>query len=373
MYKNQLIFFLFKFFAAGCAVSFFSASGKKINTFESGGMKLKIETVVEGLDIPWAFLFLPDDSLLIAEKDGRILWHKKNSSPKNLIQVSGVPKVYDGGQGGLMDLVSHPDFKKQPWLYFTYSVKESQGKTTKLARALWERGQLKNLKVLFTAEPFYSANIHFGSRLVFDKKGYMFFTVGDRRQRNLAQSIQTHNGKVFRLFDDGSIPPDNPFKGSPIWSYGHRNPQGIALRKDEIWINEHGPRGGDEINLIKKGRNYGWPVVTYGKEYIGGRIGEGYTKAGMEDPKKYYIPSIAPSSLAYYDGDLFPAWKDSFFSGALALRHLNRVSADDLSKEERLLSVLGKRIRDVRIGPDGYIYLAVENGAILKITPASGG
>ena len=369
--KRMLIFFLLKFTAFFSACSFDSAGAEKNKTFESGGMKLKIETVVEGLDIPWAFVFLPEGGLLITEKDGRILWHKKNASSKKLILVSGVPEVYDGGQGGLMDLVLHPDFKKQPWLYLTYSVKEKQGKTTKLARALWDQGSLKNFSVLFTAEPFYPANIHFGSRVVFDKKGYMFFTVGDRRQRKLAQSTKTHNGKVFRLFDDGKIPPDNPFKDSPIWSYGHRNAQGIALRKDEVWINEHGPRGGDEMNKIKKGQNYGWPVVTYGKEYIGGRIGEGYTKAGMEDPVKYYVPSIAPSSLAYYDGDLFPAWKDSFFSGALALRHLNRVSAEDLSKEERLLAFLNKRVRDVRVGPEGYIYVAVENGAILKITPRS--
>ena len=337
--------------------------------FESQGMKLTLKTVVQDLKIPWGFTFLPDGGILITEKEGKILWHKKGTPPHQVIEVSGVPKIYDGGQGGLMDIALHPQFKKTPWVYFTYSIKEKNKKTTRVSRALWDQGHLKNLEVLFTAKPYYSSIIHFGSRLVFDSKGYLFFTVGDRRNRDLAQNTHTHNGKVHRIFDNGKIPKDNPFKNSSIWSYGHRNPQGITLRKDQVWINEHGPRGGDEINLIQKGKNYGWPIVTYGKEYIGGKIGEGTSKSGMEKPKKYYIPSIAPSSLTYYSGKRYPRWTDSFFSGALVLKHLNRVSATNFSKEERLLKSLNKRVRDVRVSPDGTIYVSVESGAILKIVP----
>ena len=362
---KKIILCLFMFFVV-C-----SACAEKTQVFESMGMKLKIETVVQGLDIPWAFVFLPSGDLLITEKEGRILWWKKSAEVPSLQEIPHPLKIYDGGQGGLMDSVLHPQFKNNSYIYFTYSTQTEKGRTTQVSRARWNKGSFKNWELLFTALPYYSANIHFGSRMVFDPEGYLFFTIGDRRNRDLAQSLRTHNGKVMRIFPDGKIPEDNPFKGSALFSFGHRNPQGISLRKGEVWINEHGPRGGDEINLIKKGMNYGWPVVTYGKEYIGGKIGEGVSKQGMEDPKKYYVPSIAPSSMAYYDGPLFPAWRDHFLSGSLVLRHLNIVSAKDFSKEERVLSFLNKRVRDVRVGPEGFIYLAVEDGAILRIVPAS--
>lgn len=351
----------------------FYACSSNSNT-EQEVNEIHIEPVVENLTIPWALAFLPNGDHLITEKEGKILWHKQADPPDKFTEVQGVPEVYDGGQGGLMDLVLHPNFQKTPWVYLTYSISKDGKKTTRVSRALWDNGTLKNLQLLFTAEPWFRRNIHFGSRLVFDSKGYMFFTVGDRGNRDLAQDLSTHNGKVFRLHDDGSIPKDNPFVShnnamKEIWSYGHRNPQGLVLKGEELWAHEHGPRGGDEINLIQKGKNYGWPIITYGKEYIGGSIGEGVTKKGMEEPKKYYIPSIAPCGMAYYNGDLFPKWKNSFFSGSLVLRHLNRVSAQDLSEEERLLSSLEKRFREVRVGPDGFIYFSVEEGAIYRIIP----
>jgi len=334
----------------------------------------RIEPVVTNLKIPWALAFLPNGDHLITEKEGKILWHKKEDPPHQFTEVQGVPEVYDGGQGGLMDLVLHPDFQKTPWIYLTYSISKDGKRTTRVSRALWNNGALQKLQVLFTAQPWFKRNIHFGSRLAFDSKGYMFFTVGDRGNRDLAQDLSTHNGKVLRLHADGSVPEDNPFVSrkkamKEIWSYGHRNPQGLVFKGEELWAHEHGPRGGDEINLIQKGKNYGWPVVTYGKEYIGGSIGEGFTKKGMEDPKKYYTPSIAPCGMAYYNGSLFPMWENSFFIGSLVLLHLNRVSAQDFSDEDRLLLTLGKRFRDVRVGPDGFIYFSVEDGAIYRITP----
>ena len=343
-------------------------------TQEDQEKNYKLEVIVTGLDIPWALAFLPNGDHLITEKEGRILWHKKTDPPQKVTEVQGVPEVYDGGQGGLMDLVLHPEFKTKPWVYLTYSISKNGKKTTRVSRALWNNGVLTNLQVLFTAEPWFRRSLHFGSRLVFDSKGYMFFTVGDRGNRDLAQILSTHNGKIMRLHTDGRVPQDNPFSShknamKEIWSYGHRNPQGLVFKGEELWTHEHGPRGGDEINFIQKGKNYGWPIVTYGKEYIGGSIGEGFTKKGMEDPKKYYIPSIAPCGMAYYQGNLFPKWQNSFFIGSLVLRHLNRVSVENFSEEERLFQQLNKRVRDVRVGPDGFIYFSVENGAIYRITP----
>ena len=370
-------------FSCGCSLE--AQDKQKAFEFESGSHKLKAFVVIEKLNVPWALAFLPDGGLLITEKEGRLLWKKPGS--KKLLEVSGVPKVYDGDQGGLMDVVLHPEFQKKPWLYLTYSINQDGKKTTRLSRFLWDQnsphGSIKNKEILFTAKPFFRTSHHFGSRLVFDKKNYLFLTIGDRGRRDLAQSLSTHNGKVIRLMEDGRIPQDNPFastgkkeKGknpqalAEIWSYGHRNPQGLVMKGDELWLHEHGPRGGDEINPIFKGKNYGWPIVTYGKEYIGGKIGEGFTKKGMEDPKKYYIPSIAPSGMAYYNGSRFPFWKDSFFIGALVLRHLNRVSVKDFNQEERLLLNLKKRVRDVRVGPDGFIYAALEKGPLLRIEKA---
>ena len=347
--------------------------GKKEFIFQSEGMKLQLELVVEGLDIPWSFVFLQNSSspdILITEKKGRILWHKGGDPSDKAAEVQGVPKVYDGGQGGLMDIVLHPQFPEKPWIYLTYSISTKEGKTTRVGRARWDQGHLKNFEVLFTARPSFRQNIHFGSRLVFDSKGFMFFSVGDRGNRDLAQSLQTHNGKIMRLHEDGSVPEDNPFRESglgEIWSYGHRNPQGLVFKNEELWSHEHGPRGGDEINLIQKGKNYGWPIVTYGREYIGGSIGEDVSRPGMEDSKKYYIPSIAPSGMAYYDGNLFSAWKGSFFIGSLVFRRLHRVFGKNLSQEEKLLEFLKKRVRDVRVSPAGFIYVSVENGFIFKV------
>ena len=331
--------------------------------FEDKG--LKFQTVIQNLKIPWSIASW-GSNLLITEKDGRLLWYQIESS--QLTEVKGVPKVYSGGQGGLMDVVLHPNFQTHPWIYLTYSISTGRGKkTTRVSRALWNQGALKDLKVLFTAEPSLSRSIHFGSRLVFDSKGFIFFSVGDRGNRDRAQSLETHNGKIMRLHDDGRIPEDNPFENSPIWSYGHRNPQGLTFKNDELWAHEHGPRGGDEINLIQKGKNYGWPIVTYGREYIGGKIGEGFSQQGMEDSKKHYIPSIAPSGMIYVSGEKYPQFQDSFLIGSLVFRRLHQVSSVNFSKEDIFLESLSKRVRSLHVDSSGFIYIGVENGSILKI------
>ncbi len=291
------------------------------------------------------------------------------------------------GQGGLMDIALHPDFLKNKKVYFTYSKKMGRKQTTALARGIFtgmREKKIKQVKDIFLAKPFISSSIHFGSRLVFDKQKFLFMTVGDRHQRHKAQSLNTHLGKVLRLTDEGQAPQDNPFykKRSnktelalpEVWSFGHRNPQGLYIHPEtgELWEQEHGPRGGDEINLIKKGLNYGWPIITYGKEYWGPRIGEGFVKKGLEQPVKYYVPSIAPCGLLIYSGKKFKKWKGHFFSGALVLTHLNRLKISQkniVKEEEKLLSSLGLRVREVIEGPKGFIYVSTDDGKILRLQP----
>ena len=350
---------------------------KILHTEAKASSPFKVELVAEGLGVPWGMAFLNDEELLWTERQGRI---QKIHLPTGRIQaISGAPEVYARGQGGLLDLILHPDFSSNQWIYLTYSVLGEGGQSTSLARARLNGDQLEGLKRLFTAKPFVSGTRHFGSRLAFDDKGFLFMTMGDRGQSDLAQDTTTHFGKLLRLDEEGRPAPDNPFAGGKsalpeIYSIGHRNPQGLFIHPltKQIYTQEHGPQGGDEINLIRPGANYGWPVITYGASYVTGfKIGEGTHKEGMIQPLKHFTPSIAPSSLLIHSGRGFPHWKGSFFSAALALRHLNRIHPLEggALREERLLSSLNLRFRHVIEGPGGLIYASVDEGMILKISP----
>ena len=337
--------------------------------------KYSYEMVVEGLKIPWGFTFLPDESMLITEKSGEIIHYKNGQKTK----VQGAPEVYDRGQGGLLDVVLHPDYENNGWIYFTYSSKEGEGDggNTALMRAKLENNQLTNKEILYKASPNTTKGQHFGSRIAFDKEGYLYFSVGERGERDVnPQDITRDNGKVYRLNDDGSVPADNPFVGEEnaveaIYSYGHRNPQGMILHPEtgEIWVHEHGPKGGDEINVVKKGANYGWPVVTYGENYSGTSITDERSRPGMEDPIFYWLPSIAPSGFAYITSDKFPELKGNLLVGSLKFQYLELLELDGkkIKKRTKLLEDSG-RMRDVRQGPDGNIYVAIEGKGIAKLT-----
>jgi len=349
---------------------------KILYTKNKGPVPFKVEILTEGLGIPWGMLFLNQEELLWTERKGAI---KKIYIPTGKVtSISGGPKVHAKGQGGLLDLALHPEFTKNKWIYFTYSLQKGYKQTTALARGKLKGNKIKKLRTLFMARPFRSSNIHFGSRLAFDDKGFLFMTVGDRGKRKEAQNLSSHLGKLLRLNDKGQAVSDNPFyktKGAQpeIWSFGHRNPQGLFIHPatKEIWIQEHGPKGGDEINRIKKGGNYGWPLITYGKAYSGLTIGKGTHQKGMKQPVKYWVPSIAPSGLLIYSGKQFPKWKGDFFSGALVLTHLNKLKIlnKKVLDEQRLLKSLGFRFRHVIEGPQGFIYASVDKGMILKISP----
>ncbi|MFA7027505.1 MAG: PQQ-dependent sugar dehydrogenase [Sulfurovum sp.] len=338
----------------------------------------KLEKLASGHGVIWGMVFIDERNLLFTQREGKagIL----SVDTKKVRILKGLPKVRAKGQGGLLDVALSPHFKDDGWIYFTY-VKEvgSQGATT-LARAKLDRDRLTQWQDLLVTNSATSDNIHFGSRIAFDESGHLFFTVGDRGTRENAQNLGNHAGTILRLNPDGSVPKDNPFTGNPraldeIYSYGHRNPQGIYYDKaaKRLWVIEHGPRGGDEINLVKKGQNYGWPVISYGKEYWGPvAVGEGTHKKGMMQPHKVYIPSIAPGSLMIYQGSLFPQWKGKLFAGALVLKHINIVGVDkngNLTSEERILEELGKRIRAITQDRKGYIYFSTDSGEIFRLSP----
>ena len=337
-----------------------------------------VEEVASNLGVPWGMTFVSSTEILCTQRGGQVgLLNTQNSQ---VSAISGVPKVWTGGQGGLLDVATSPGYQMGDWLYFTY-CKDSNGQgLTTLARARLDQDQLTDWQDLLVTQSASDTTRHFGSRIAFDGSGYLFFTVGDRGVRPNGQDLSSHAGSVLRLNLDGSVPQDNPFVGRAdalpeIWSYGHRNPQGIFYDKQNqrLWLNEHGPRGGDEINLVIKGRNYGWPTVSHGKEYWNPLpVGEAKSKPGMEDPKKIYIPSIAPSSLLLYTGKAFPRWQGSLFSGALKLTHLNRVTVDkagNIVEEERLLEHLNERIRQVIQSPEGWLYVSTDSGKILRIKP----
>jgi glucose/arabinose dehydrogenase len=347
---------------------------------------IKVETYAKGLSNPWAFQFLPDGRILVNEVRGRMRLVEKDgriSAP-----LGGVPAVVSSGQGGLLDLALAPDFSQSRKIYFTFSEPRGNGRIgTSVARARLVldgsgsgAGRIEDVTVVFRQKPDYGSAMHFGSRIAFARDGTMFVTMGERYSaREQAQNPSNHFGKVVRITQDGIAPADNPrLKGwaSAVWSIGHRNPQAAAVHPvtGKLWTVEHGARGGDEINIPQGGKNYGWPVITYGRDYSGAKIGIGTKKDGLEQPIYYWDPSIAPSGMAFYTGDLIPEWKGNLFVGALAGSHLARLvlDGDEVVAEERLLTNLGERIRDVRQGPDGAIYVATDNsrGRILRIAPA---
>lgn len=349
--------------------------------FQSDDAELEAVEIYKGKDAIWGFDFLPDGKILFTERRGRMNIFDPQTS--KLVEVSGVPEVAARNQGGLLDVLVHPRFAENRIIYLTYSAFIGEGMTTVLAKAeLDNDGALTNLSVLFTAQPVADADHHFGSRVVLSRAGNLYVSVGDRGSRDQAQNLGSHFGKILRLKQDGRVPEDNPYISTPgakpeIWSYGHRNVQGMTVHPQtgEIWAQEHGPRGGDEINRIKKGHNYGWPEVTRGREYWGPRIGEGFEKEGMTSPVHYWVPSIAPSGLAFYHGKKIPHWQGSLFSGALVLTHLNRlvIANNKVIKEERLLGALNKRVRAVKQGPDELLYISTDDGALIQIRPVDKG
>ena len=345
---------------------------------------LAVETVARGLDHPWGLAFLPDGRMLVTEKPGRLRIVAKDG--RLSAAVGGVPTVFARGQGGLLDIITDRDFAKNATVYFCYSEPGENGGRTSMARAkLASDGQprLTDVRVIFRQQGPLSSGNHWGCRIVQMPDNTLFLTTGDHfTQREQAQNLGNHIGKVVRVRPDGSVPPDNPFVGKQgalpeIWSYGHRNAQGAALNaaSGRVWIHEHGARGGDEINIPEAGKNYGWPVISYGVDYSGAKLGVGSSKEGMEQPLHYWDPSIAPSGMAFYAGDLFPDWRGNLFIGALKDRSIVRVQLDGqrVVREERLLGELKERIRDVRSGPDGALWLLTDSkdGRLLRVTPAN--
>jgi aldose sugar dehydrogenase len=335
--------------------------------------------VATGLDEPWSLAFLPDGRMLVTEKSGQLRIVKRGgtfSAP-----LKGLPDVASSGQGGLLDVVLDPRFAENRLIYLSYSEPGVAGAGTAVARARLGETALESLTVIFRQQPKVNGAGHFGSRLVFARDGSLFVTLGERQKGAPAQRLDEHLGKVVRIAPDGSVPPDNPFVGRAgvlpeIWSYGHRNPQGATLHPETgaLWTVEHGAQGGDEVNIPRPGRNYGWPVISYGLDYSGARVGEGNAKPGMEQPVHYWDPSIAPSGLVFYTGDKVAAWKGSLFAGSLKFGLVSRleVNGDKVVKEERLFQGHGGRVRDVRQGPDGYLYLVIQSpvGEILRVEPA---
>ena len=337
----------------------------------------RVEKVVEGLEHPWSVAFLPDGELLISERPGRL----RRVVGGTLIAepITGLPAIAAGGQGGLLDIALHPEFSRNRWVYLSYAAACDNGdRTTAVGRGQYRDGKMQDFAPIFVTLACSDTGQHFAGRMLFDNAGYLYLTIGDRGYRDRAQDGRDHAGTVLRLHDDGRTPEDNPFAGNndfddAIWSYGHRNPQGIALHPDgkQIWLHEHGPRGGDEINQVLPGKNYGWPLVTYGREYYGPKIGT-TEMDGMEPPLKHWTPSIAPSGMAFYQGAAFPQWQGDLFVGALAGQHLVRVRFDGRKEvaEEKLLEDMA-RIRDVRVGPDGFLYLLTDapDGVLLRLKP----
>lgn len=342
----------------------------------------RLETVAKGLENPWSICFLPDGRMLVSERPGRLRVVTREGAVSEAI--AGVPAVWARGQGGLLDICLGPTFSQNRMLFLSFSEPRDGGAATSVARAILsaDATRLEDVQVIFRQQPASGGPVHFGSRIVVARDGTLFVGLGERGQMDRAQDLATHYGKVVRIHTDGAPPRDNPFVGKPgilpeIWSYGHRNIQGAALHPatGQLWTVEHGAMGGDEINRPEAGRNYGWPVITYGRNYNGAKIGTGTRKDGMEQPIHYWDPSIAPSGMMFYTGDAFPQWKGSLFVGALAGSLVARLTVENnrIIAEERLLSGLGHRYRDIRQGPDGLIYLATDaaNGHILRLRPAA--
>ncbi|MGQ0522473.1 MAG: PQQ-dependent sugar dehydrogenase [Betaproteobacteria bacterium] len=371
--KIALIVAAFLFCAAAVAQPAAQIVGSQQHAFRT-------VTLVTGLSFPWSLAFLPDGRMLVTERDGRLRVITKDFklAPK---PVAGVPRVVASGQGGLFDVVPHPDFAQNQLVYLAYNGPGDGGWGTELLRAKFDGERLTEPQVLFRLDPKSRGGLHFGGRIVFDRQGYLYLTLGDRGDKDRAQRLDDHAGSVIRLHDDGRVPQDNPFVQRPgakpeKFTIGNRNMQGAALHPQtgELWTHEHGPQGGDEVNVMRAGRNYGWPVITYGVNYgLGTRIGEGTHKPGMEQPLHKWVPSIAPSGMAFYEGDKFPGWQGNILLGALRSQMLVRLELEGerVVREERLLKGTLGRIRDVRVGPDGYVYLLTDDsdGVLARLEP----
>jgi len=341
-------------------------------------VSFQVQTYIDGFDIPWGMAFMPDKRMLVTDRIGDIWIVAKDGT--NKVKVIGeVPSVRSKGQGGMLDVEVHPDFINNSFIYLTYSDISDNKFHTSLIRAKLVNNKLVDSEVIFRPkEQFFTKKTHhYGSRIVFDDDGFIYFSIGDRGDRDLAQNLDMPNGKMYRIYDDGTIPIDNPFyytKGAikSIWSYGHRNAQGLAIHPltRQIWEAEHGPRGGDEVNIILKGHNYGWPVITYGKNYSGTIISRFTHREGMDQPVFHWTPSIAVCGIAFYDGDQFPEWKNNLLATSLKFERLHRVELDGLNMvKDEIIFEAGSRVRDVEIGPNGMIYVALEDpGRIVQIS-----
>ncbi|WP_353472255.1 PQQ-dependent sugar dehydrogenase [Salipiger sp. H15] len=346
---------------------------------ETGAAALRIEPVVQGLDMPWGFDFLPGGGLLITEKDGRLLLVRDGEATP----LEGLPEIAVTGQGGLLDVLVPQDFDTSREVFLTYAKPQPEGGAgTAVLRAVLPEagGALEEVRTIFEMTPGSTGGRHFGARLVEGSEDTLFVTVGERGEDEAAQDLSRHNGSVLRIHRDGTFPQDNPFTGTEgaqpeIWSYGHRNPQGAALdASGRLWVAEHGAKGGDEINLIEKGANYGWPVISYGTQYSGAKIGEGTEKEGMAQPVFYWDPSIAPSGMVFLQGSAFPEWDGDALVGSLKFDFISRLSGDPLAEVERIEAPETGRVRDVDQGPDGAIWFLSESaGTLYRMVPAGSG
>ena len=365
--------------AAGLAVP--SAA----QTIHSEKHAFRVVTLVRGLEHPWSIAFLPDGRMLVTERAGRlrIISRDFRLDPR---PVAGLPRVVATGQGGLFDVALHPRYAENGWIYLAYNAPDGNGgwgTTLARGRLVFDAGgtRLTDVRVLFSMEPKTRTGYHFGGRIVLDGRGYVYLTLGDRGDMPRAQKLDDHAGSVIRLHDDVRVPTDNPFvrragAKPEKFTLGNRSIQGAALHPQtgELWTHEHGPQGGDEVNVMRAGRNYGWPVITYGVNYgFGTKIGEGTAKPGMEQPLHVWVPSIAPSGMAFYTGDPFPGWQGNLLIGALKDEMLVRLelNGEKVIREERLLKGVLGRIRDVRVGPDGYVYLLTDerDGVVVRLEP----
>jgi glucose/arabinose dehydrogenase len=362
------------FVSADCAIA---------QTFPSSAGAIIVEAIAQGLEYPWALAFLPNGRMLVTERPGRMRLVTRDG--KVSPSIAGVPEVFAHGQGGLHDVALDRRYTQNNTIYFCFAEPIAGGGRSSLARAkLVDEGspRLDDIAVIFRQQGSSGSSMHFGCRIVQANDGNLFLTLGEQfTQRDQAQNLSNHLGKIVRVRPDGSAPPDNPFVQRPdaspeIWSYGHRNSQGAVLHPQtgKPWMHEHGPRGGDEINIAEAGKNYGWPVIGYGIDYSGDKIHASTHREGMEQPLKYWVPSIAPSGMTFYTGDMFPKWRGNLFIGALIAETLVRleVSGESIGNEERLLQQLHERIRDVRQGSDGALWLVTDSssGRILRVVPA---
>ena len=349
------------------------------SVFKSEKHAFRVATLVTGLENPWSIAFLPDGRMLVTERAGRLrlVSHDFKLNPK---PIDGLPEVVPQGQGGLFDVVLHPQYAQNGWIYWAYNAPGPGGWGTALARGKLQDHRMTEVQVLFSMQPKTRSNHHFGGRIVFDQAGLLYLTLGDRGDKDRAQKLSDHAGSVIRLHDDGRVPANNPFVNragalTEKWTLGNRNMQGAALHPQtgELWTHEHGPQGGDEVNVMRSGFNYGWPVITYGVNYgLGTKIGEGQAKAGLEQPLHVWVPSIAPSGMAFVSGSQFPQWQGNLLVGALRGQTLVRLTleGEKVLGEERLLQGRS-RLRDVRMGPDGFIYLLTDEtqGTLLRLEP----